>query len=477
MATKEKESKFTRLAEKIRDMVNYCWTGVWKDPRETKKVRAIKVINLSVRSFLDRDLQSRSMSLTYSTVLAIVPALALLFAIGRGFGFQNLLEDELYRYLPAQKEGLEFAMKFVDSYLKEASQGIFVGVGIVFLLWTLFSLLSYIESAFNQIWDTKRERTIYQKFTDYTAICLIVPVLMICSSGVSIFMSATFQDNIHFSFLSPLVNIALETVPFLLAWMAFTFSFFLIPYTKVIFKYAAISGAVCAVFFQILQLLFVNGQIYVSKYNAIYGSFAFLPLLLIWLQFSWLILLIGCVLTNSLQNVLGFNFIGEIHKMSRNYETKVTVVLAAAVVGRFRKNKTPLTRKQLSFYYDIPIRVVSHICEKLNKAKLINYIVLPNDKVGIAPATEVSNLTVGTLLQKLDSTGDSNFIPRFSIIYRTLLDEIDKWLSESYVPLENRLIADIDLPEDSDKEKIIDKSGESYLKSDSPEYAVPGSDE
>lgn len=473
----QKESRLSALFTKFQNLVNYLWTGVWKETRDTTGIRIIKVLNLSVRSFLDRDLQSRSMSLTYSTVLAIVPAFALLFAIGRGFGFQNLLEDQLYKSFPAQKQVIQFALKFVDSYLKEASQGLFVGVGIVFLLWTLISLLSCIESAFNTIWDVKHDRTIYQKVTDYIAICLMVPILMICSSGVSIFMSATVQDNIHFAFLTPFVNIALEASPVILAWLAFSLSFFLIPNTKVNFKYAAISGAICAVVFQILQMLFLNGQIYVSKYNAIYGSFAFLPLLLIWLQLSWLILLFGCVLTYSLQNVLGFNFIGDLKKMSENYERKVSIVLAAAIVGRFRKNKTPLTRSQLSFYYDIPIRVVSNICEQLQKAGLVNYVILSDDRVGVAPATETGNLSVGLLLRKLDAVGDSDFIPRFSIIYRSILDRIDGWLDESYSQLDDKLISDIELPEDSDKEKIVNTSPKSFIRNDETDIAPVSSDD
>ncbi|MDE6444082.1 MAG: YihY/virulence factor BrkB family protein, partial [Muribaculaceae bacterium] len=253
----------TRLTDRVQYLVNYFWTGIWKQPNDSAKVRVLKVINLSIRSFLDRDLQTRSMSLTYSTVLAIVPVFALLFAIGRGFGLQDLLEQQLYQSFPAQRQVLSFAMRFVDSYLKEASSGVFVGVGILFLLWTLISLLSYIESAFNMIWDVKHDRTLYQKVTDYIAICLMVPILIICSSGVSIFMSTTIQDNIHLAILSPLVNLLLEASPLVLAWLAFSISYFLIPNTKVNIKYAMISGAICAVVFQILQMLFVNGQIYV----------------------------------------------------------------------------------------------------------------------------------------------------------------------------------------------------------------------
>lgn len=462
----KKDSLITRIINKTSEIINYCWKGVWQETRDTTGIRLLKVANLSVRSFLDRDLQTKSMSLTYSTVLAIVPALALIFAIGRGFGFQNLLEEQLFKSFPAQKQGITFALNFVDSYLKEASQGIFVGIGIIFLLWTLISLLSYIEDAFNQVWDVKHPRSLYQKVTDYIAICLMVPVLMICSSGVSIFMSATIQDNTHLAFLTPFVNIALEAAPFFLAAIAFTLSFFLIPNTKVQFKYAAIAGAICAVGFQILQMLFVNGQLYVAKYNAIYGSFSLLPLLLIWLQLSWLILLAGCVLTYSLQNVFAFNFIDDMSGMSINYSRKVSIILTAAIVGRFRKGKTPLTPQQLSFYYDIPLRIVSRICERLNKAGLTNYIVLPNDKTGIAPATETGKLSVGELLSRLDHVGGHDFIHRFAIVYSGILLKIDKWLNEAYSSLNNILIADIDLPEDSNKEQAIVDSNKKFINLD-----------
>lgn len=465
----KKPSKLSNLIDKAINLANYCWTGVWKETRDTTGIRILKVANFSVRSYLDRNLQTRSMSLTYSTVLAIVPAFALLFAIGRGFGFQKLLEDELFRSFPAQQKFISFALKFVDSYLAEASQGVFVGVGIIFLLWTLISLLSYIESAFNEVWDIKHDRSMYQKVTDYIAICLIVPVLMICSSGVSIFMSATVQTNTHFAFLTPFVNIALEFSPLVLAWLAFTLSYLLIPNTKVSFKYAAISGAVCAVCFQVLQFLFVSGQLYVSKYNAIYGSFSFVPLLLIWLQLTWLIVLVGCVLTYSLQNVFSFNFIGDLKKMSENYERKVTIILAAAIVGRFRKGKTPLTRTQLSFYYDIPIRVVVAICDNLYKAKMINFVMLPDDKTGVAPATETGTLTVGQLLSKIDHVGSSDFIPRFNLIYRDLLDKIDTWLASAYKALDSQLVADIELPEDIDKENSLNEVKPSFQFSDESE--------
>lgn len=474
---KGKENFISKMLTKISKTVNYCWTGVWKDTRDTTSTRVIKTINLSVRSFLDRDLQNRSMALTYSTVLAIVPAIALIFAIARGFGFQNLIEGEIYSFFPAQHRIIELAFSFVDSYLKQASQGIFVGIGIMFLLWTLISLLSNIEEAFNVIWDVKRDRSFYQKITDYIAICLLVPILMICSAGVSIFMSTTIQDNLQMSFLTPVVNFFLELAPVFLAFLAFSLSFFLIPNTRVQIKYALISGAICAIAFQILQLLFLNGQIYVSKYNAIYGSFSFLPLMLIWLQLSWLILLFGCVLTYSMQNVFAFNFIGDLKKMSYDYTRKVAIVLMTAIARRFNENKTPFTRAQLSNYYDIPIRVVTNLCELLHKAGLVSYIIMPKEKVGISPATDINKLTAGMVYRKISEVGESNFIPRFQIIYSEVLGDIDKWFSDVYASLDTHPLLEIDLPEDENKEKEVTMAENPFFDSGVPDPTPQSSDE
>lgn len=449
------EGRWSRLVTKAMAEGRWLWSGVWRDPRRTVWIGIVKTLNLSVRSFMDRDLQNRSMSLTYSTVLAIVPALALLFAIGRGFGFQNLLESQLYSFLPSQRQALEAALGFVDKYLDQSSQGVFVSIGIVMLLWTMISLLSTIEEAFNTVWDIKRSRSLYQKVTDYIAICLIIPVLMVCSAGVSIFVNTVLQSNVRLAFLSPLLNIGLELAPLFLSWLAFSLSYLLIPNTKVNFKYAAISGAFSAILVTVVQLLFVNGQIYVSKYNAIYGSFSFLPLLLIWLQLSWLILLAGCTLTYSLQNVFSFNFSGDVDNVAPNYTRKVSVVVAAAIVRNYIDGKQPLTASQLALDYDVPVRIVSRIAHRLKEAGLIFYVLLSKDTIGLAPAVSLDNMTVGELFRRLDNLGDSDFIPRFSEIYKDLLHNVDTWIADSYKEEDNFLLKDIALPFPERMEKVV----------------------
>lgn len=443
---KGKEKKKSKFVLRIEKLVKYCTTGVWEDTRNKMSVRLIKTGNLAVRSFLDRGLQIKSMALTYSTVLAIVPAFALLIAIGRGFGYQSILESALYSYFPSQSKAVATGLSFVDSYLNNASQGVFVGAGAIFLLWTVISLLSSIEQAFNSIWDIKQDRSIYQKFTAYIAICLLVPILMVCSSGVSIFMATTIQDQLHLKFLTPLINVALEATPVIFAWGGFTLCYALIPNTKVNFKYAAIAGAFGAVGFQILQMLFVNGQIYVSKYNAIYGSFSFLPLLLIWLQLSWLILLSGCILTYSLQNVFTFNFLGDISTISENYQRKISIIIMSILIDNKKRGSQPPTVNELSTNYALPIRIVNRIVDSFHESRLIYYVVLKDEQIGLTPSFDISELTVGDFLKKLDNIGPAGFIPNLKSNYGSILKHIDDLLASFYSADSSTLLADLPVP-------------------------------
>lgn len=444
---------FGRMIEKGEKFYNYCVSGVWYDPRKTMKVRLIKTINLTVQAFLNRDLQIKSMAITYQTVFAMVPALAMLLAISKGFGFQEMVEKELYTYFPSQSKALGAALGFVDSYLAEASSGLLVGIGLIVLLWTLISLLSNIEDAFNNIWDIKTGRNTMQKIKDYIAIFLLIPILMILSSGISIFMSSTVLAAVPFAFLTPMVNAIMELVPVVLTWGAFTLCFWLIPNTKVEFKFAAISGAFCAVAFEVLQLLFLNGQIYVSKYNAIYGSFAFLPLMLIWLQLSWLLLLSGCGLTYSLQNVFSYNFFGNLSTVAESYFRKVLLVVTAVVYRRFHLGLSAPTRNKLSMTYGLPIRLVSNIADRLQRAGLIqmNESRDGKDDPGMIPTTDTDQIMVKDVVARVESSGMKDFIPEFNTTYRQALEELGDISERMYEAAGDKLIRDLDIFVDIDE--------------------------
>lgn len=407
---------------------DYLSKGVWSDPRRNWRVNIIKTLNLSVRSFFDANLQSQACAMAFRTMLAIVPSLALLFAIGRGFGFQDLLNDELMGLFPAQREAISSALGFVDRYLNQTGEGIFVGVGLVFLLWTLISLLSNVENSFNRIWGIRNGRSFVRKISDYTAMLLILPVLMICSSGIMLFLSSALQATLHYEFLTPLVSVLLKIMSWALIWIFFAAVYLLVPNTKVKVKNALIAGVIAGTGFLLLEWLFVSGQIYVTKYNAIYGSFAFVPLMLIWLQLVWVVTLSGALLCYSSQNIMQFAYTDDVADISQRYRRAVTIAIMTVVTKRFVSNQTPLTRQDITVNYALPARLVGSVLDTMAEAKLVAKVVIDPKKeiYGYMPSVDPSMLTVQYVNDTLDTLGRSDFIPgfdkHFAAIERLLAD-------------------------------------------------------
>lgn len=393
----------------------YVSAGVWTDSRNGVGVRLVKTLNLSVRSFMNADLQSQACAMTYRTLLAIVPALALLFAIGRGFNMQSMVEQELMHLFPAQKVAVGTAVGFVDSYLNQSTEGVFVGVGIVFLLWTLISLLMNVEDTFNLVWGVKEGRSVWRKLTDYTAMLIILPVLLICSGGITLLVSSTLQQLVQWDFMTPVVSAAMEAGSWVLTWLFFTIAYMAIPNTRVRFLNALPAGAIAAAGFLVLQWVFVSGQMYVSRYNAIYGSFSFLPLLLIWLQLVWLITLAGAVICYSSQNIFQFNFANEAGKISLSYRRRVVLAVAAAVVRRFDTGAAPPTVPELIDAYGFPARLVTDALDRLTACGLVSRVIVDERHAvtGYQPAMATDAMTVGMVYDRLDSMGAHDFVPDF----------------------------------------------------------------
>lgn len=432
-ANVDSPSFFSRLQSRIANIWEYCNNGVWKDTRRNIGVNLIKTINLTVRGFLDGDLQSQACAMTYRTLLAIVPMLALLLAIGRGFGLAELLQQQLYNYFPSQQKVLSVAMNFVDSYLAQASEGIFVGVGIVFLLWTLISLLGNVEEVFNSIWNVKTSRSIWRKMTDYTAILLLLPILMICASGISIFMSSTLQRLLDFDFLTPVVSVVLDAASIVLTWLFFAGCYALIPNTKVRFSNALVAGVLAGTGYQVVQWLFVSGQMYVAKYNAIYGSFSFLPLMLIWLQLVWLITFVGAGICYSSQSIFSFSFEGEVKKISVNYSMKVELAILTVIVSRFKNQLPPVNEQELVEDYDLPPRLVGALVSKLISLGLICHAEIPDKGsdnnhtlMKLQPTKEPDAYKVGEIINLIKEHGSSGFIPGFNKHFGDVSTVVDR---------------------------------------------------
>lgn len=454
MTEEKNPGKFAQWLERTKSSIMkqwaYCSEGVWTDQQNNFKVNTVKTLNLTVRSFMSSDLQSSACALTYRTLLAVVPALALLFAIGRGFGFQNILQSQLYQYFPSQRKALEVAFTFVDSCLEQASEGIFVGVGIVFLLWTLISLLDSVETTFNNIWGIRIDRPFTRKVTDYLAICIILPVLMICSGGLRIFMSTAIQKLLPFDFVGPVLGDILDIVSILLGCLFFTGAYMLIPNTKVKFRNAILTGLISGLAFQLLQWLFISGQIYVAKYNAIYGSFSFLPLMLIWMQLSWLITLTGALLCRSSQEIYLFSYEHQTDNISGAYRRKVCLAVLTVIIKRFKEGEKPLNVAELSANFIIPPRLTAIVVNFLLDCKLIARLAPTENEIEVdaplIPTTSPEHYTLGHVLDVLSNHGEAQFLSVFDNEFKPLLDLCDKLDTEFRQNASSVLLSEIHLP-------------------------------
>lgn len=404
-----------KLKYNIKKVIRFLTYDIWRytsnaDGRSKKRMSLYNIIKAFILTFRNIDgseLNTRAAALTYKTVLSIVPLLAVLFGIARGFGFQNVVEEELLKYFEGQADIIKNVTDMIDSSLSYAKGGVFIGIGVALLLYTVISLLSSIEDNFNTIWRIKKGRTYYRQFTDYLALIIITPVFLICNAGLSIILGMTSEMEILGFVISPIIIF----LPSVITILLFTFLYIYIPNTKVKFSAALLAGIITGIAFQIFQWLYISGQIWISKYNAIYGSFAALPLLLLWLQLSWFIVLFGVELSFAYQNVYKFSFEHETKNISRRYKDFVILLVVSLITKRYANGDKPYTADEISTLYKIPTKLMSDVIYFLLELGII--IETPTNDLLIAayvPAIDINMLTVGYLFDKVYLFGSEDFI-------------------------------------------------------------------
>ncbi len=371
----------------------------------------IKTIYLCINRFTKDRIVNKASALTYSTLLAIVPILAIVFAIARGFGFDSLMENQIISGFGGPTETTTVILQFVNSYLSQTKSGIFIGVGLVMLLWSVLNLINNMEITFNRIWQVKKARSMYRKITDYFSMLLLIPILLVLSGGISIFMSTMLKNVEDFTLLAPISKFLVRLIPFALTWFMFTGLYVFMPNTKVRLKQALISGILAGTAHQAFQFLYISSQLWVSRYNAIYGSFAALPMFLLWLQISWTICLFGAELTYAGQNIRNFSFDKDTRNISRRYRDFISILLMSLIAKRFERNDPPYTAEEISEECQIPIRLTQKVLYELQEINLLHEVVTDEKSEDIAyqPSIDISKLNVALLLDKLDTHGSEDF--------------------------------------------------------------------
>lgn len=369
--------------------------------------RMLKKLVLTVEGYVLKNMNSYASALTFSSILAIVPILAIIFAIGRGFGYGTIVEEEIKRNLSVNQNFADIIFDFIGSYLDHTKSGFFIGFGLLLLLYTIIQLTSNIEVALNEIWQVKSQRSIYRQITDYISVFLLLPILIIISSGLSIFLATAAQYFPDFRLLSTTVQLLLHLLPYVISSLLFIGLYCYMPNTRVQVRHAFLPGILAGILFQLLQYFYIHSQIWVSTYNAIYGSFAALPMFMLWVNFSWIICLFGAQLTYANQNLKSYFYLKDIHRISRNYHDVLLIMILSKISKRFEKDMIPYSLYGLSVETSLPVGVIGKLIHELHKMNLI--VVEGDDQETtqrVVPSADIHKMTVNEVMTRIDAYGD-----------------------------------------------------------------------
>jgi len=399
-------------------VINFLKTDIWRirlknyPPSKSFFLKRLRIIVLAVRGFDEDKCKFRASALTFYSLLSVVPVIAMMFGVAKGFGLDKRVETELLQKMQGQEEVAKKVIDFANSLLENASGGFIAGVGVAFLFWAIIKVLSNIENSFNDIWGVKTPRTIGRKFSDYLSVMLVCPFLLIMASSATVAISGQVRVIIQnlsvFKALGPVILVLLKLLPYCTIWIMFTFVFIFMPNTKVKLKSGLLAGVVAGTIFQFVQLIYINFQIGVAKYSAIYGSFAALPLFLLWLQISWLVILFGAELSFAHQNVETYEFEQDCLSASYSFKKLLSLLITHQVVKNFCKAEEAWDAEKISHELEIPIRLVRQLLFELVESEILSEVKKDNNKdVAYQPAVDVGKLSVKYVIGCLERRGNS----------------------------------------------------------------------
>ena len=407
----------SKLNAFINRMLNFIQYDIWRitehELSKTRRItyRFIKTLVLGTRGFIDQDLNVKASGLTYSILFAVIPTFAMIIAIAKGFGIEKLIRSSLEGTFIGQEDLIPQVMQFVERYLETTQGGLFIGIGLAVLFYSVMNFFMQVEKAFNGIWQVKKSRSLVRQFSTYFSSLLVIPVLIVLSSGLSIFINTAIAQSFLYDVLSPFLRFGVKFTPYILNWIVFTVMYLVIPNTKVRFSNALIAGVIAGTAFQLFQFLYIHGQVYLSRYNVVYGSFAAIPLLLLWLQISCLIVLLGAEISYASQNIRNFEYESDVNTMSTRYKNFLTLFITYVVVKQLENQKPALSSTEISDTYRLPIRVVNQILMKLVDVSIFIEVFNETSKSKTyQPAIDINQLTVNLLFNKLDNHGSELFL-------------------------------------------------------------------
>lgn len=440
--------------EKRDRLVHYLRKDVWRielDELSFIKALLIKILRILlivINGIGKGRLDIRASSLTFYSILSFVPVMAVLYGITNGFGLENNLRQILYDNISLHEEILDQIITFAERIIEKTKGGVMAGVAFTVLIWSVIKVLTTVERTFNNIWQVQKSRDFFRKFSDYLVIILLAPGLMLLGSLVTVFMTTQLtsigNDFIIFGYISPLLLSLAKIIPYFTIWLLLTLLYMIIPNTKVRLKPALIAGIIAGTLYQLVQWAYIKFQIGVSSYNAIYGSFAALPLFLIWIHLSWTIILLGAEISFANQNVERYDYEGVSLKVSWSYRILLSLLVFHAIIRNFADGNPPLTLNRLNQKLKIPARLLHNILNELVKSGLlIDTYTEEYKERGYQPAKDINSITVYEVIHTLDRLGADDLQVTDSDLHRKFRKILEGFNRELRKHPDNVLLKDL----------------------------------
>ncbi len=406
-------------AAMISRLVQFFKTGIWEirlkslPPSKAFGVKALRIMLLASRRFVTDRCQKTASVLTYYSLLNIVPVLAVAFAIAKGFGLEKLIEKQIVQMAEEanwQSDVTNQILTFSHNLLDQAKGGLIAGVGIILLLWTVISILGKIERSLNDIWEIKKSRTLIRKFSDYLAIMVVGPVLLVVAGSATILVASQVTLILaKLSFLgvfSKVILLLLNLLPYVTIWVLLTTLYLMMPNRRIPLRSAMLGGVTAGTIAQIVQWAYIRFQIGVASQGAIYGSFAAIPLFLGWLQISWMIVLFGAEIAHASEHYETYGFHPDYSRISFSARKLLMLRIFHLLTKRFSLGEKPLSVRQIAHALEIPARLVESLLLELSEVGLVVETTRGGKgEVAFQPARTIEDITLKFALDEYEKYG------------------------------------------------------------------------
>lgn len=399
-----------------------------------------RILIAAACGFHEDGCSAKASALTFYSLLSIVPVLAVAFGIAKGFGFEKHLEAQVSQQFLEQREITDKLIAFAYNTLQNAQSGLIAGVGLVVLFWAVLKLFGNIESSFNAIWKVRKPRSFVRSFSDYLAMMLFCPIFFAASSSLSVFV---VTQIVHFSqekgiwqTVGPLMYVAFNLFPLMLAWLLFTALYAVMPNTKVPLRYALLAGVCAGTAYQIVQAVYIHFQVGLASYGAIYGSFAAVPLFLLWLNASWMIALAGAEIAYHAENDQVYAVLSKAESQREADVRVLGLLIMRYCIRAFYEGSPPSSIDTLSQRTGASTVIVREVVHQLTDAGLLIDVNWHGSGEYFVPARAIHMISVKSVCDALDSARHRRY---------WIVDDADVKHYEDILKILDQLVADSNL--------------------------------